>query len=278
AVLLNVINIVLDYPFIFGFGVIPGMGVAGAALASTISQYIGAALALTFTLQRYGFTTQIDMDDMHALFQIGGNMFLRTSFLMLFLIVSTRVANVAGAESGAAHQVIRQIYVVTALSLDAFAVSTQSLVGYFLGADDRVHARQAAVISIGWSVATGIAMTVLMLLVTTPLLRLMVPDEAIAIFIPAWIISAVAQPVNAVSFSTDGIHMGSGDYGFLRNAMFISTVGGIIALLMINPEAIHALSYVWLATTLWVTLRAIAGLARIFVPEFNAPLAAPVQN
>ncbi|MEL7236983.1 MAG: MATE family efflux transporter, partial [Chloroflexota bacterium] len=79
AVAQNVFNIILDYPFIFGIGdMIPGMGVAGAALASALSQYIGAAWALTVTLRRYGFTPQADIDGLRDLFQIGGNLFLRT--------------------------------------------------------------------------------------------------------------------------------------------------------------------------------------------------------
>ena len=41
----NALNIVLDYFLIFGFGPLNAMGVGGAALASSVSQWIGALWA-----------------------------------------------------------------------------------------------------------------------------------------------------------------------------------------------------------------------------------------
>ena len=37
----NLLNALLDIPFIFGFGPMPALGVAGAAWASVIAQYLG---------------------------------------------------------------------------------------------------------------------------------------------------------------------------------------------------------------------------------------------
>jgi len=273
AVGVNAFNIILDYPLIFGFGdTIPPMGVAGAALASTLSQYIGAAWALTMTLRRFGFSTQFDIASARDLFEIGGNLFVRTSLLTVFLAVSTSVANQIGAESGAAHQVIRQIYVVTALSLDAFAVSAQSLVGYFLGADNRVQARRAAIIAIWWALATGFILSAITLIATPLITRLMVPEAAISTFLPAWYVVILALPISSIAFSTDGIHMGTSDYAFLRNVMFISTAAGIAVLLMIPRTMDNGLMLVWVATIVWVLVRSILGLVRIFAPQANAPL------
>lgn len=273
AVAINVFNIVLDYPLVFGMYMIPAMGVAGAALASTISQWIGAIWILTITLKRFGFSSSVKLTDVQDLFSIGGNLFLRTGTLILFLVFSTRVANGFGAESGAAHQVIRQIYVVTALALDAFAVSAQSLVGYFIGGKSVSLARRAASLSIGWSIGTGLLLTALMLLSTNQIIRLMVPDEIISIFLPAWIITAIVQPLNALAFSTDGIHMGTSDYGYLRNAMFTATGISIAGLLFIPSGTGNPLAVIWIITAVWVAIRSIFGLLRVYMPPPDAPLA-----
>ena len=51
---INVLNIVLDYPLIFGFGAIPAMGVAGSALATVIAQWLGTIWTLWAIHQKIG--------------------------------------------------------------------------------------------------------------------------------------------------------------------------------------------------------------------------------
>jgi len=55
AVGLNVLNILLDPLLIFGWGPVPAMGIAGAALASVVSQWIGALWAVVVMHATLGF-------------------------------------------------------------------------------------------------------------------------------------------------------------------------------------------------------------------------------
>jgi MATE family multidrug resistance protein len=76
-----------------------------------------------------------------------------------------------------------------------------------------------------------------------------------------------------LSFATDGIHWGTGDFRFLRNAMLLSATAGIAILAgtaLLSPDT--PLAWVWTATGVWTTARAGLGLIRIWPGYTNGPL------
>ena len=93
---------------------------------------------------------------------------------------------------------------------------------------------------------------------------LLVPPPAESLFRSAWWIAAIAQPLNALSFVTDGIHWGTGDYRYLRNVMILSTVTGAVALLTLPTDWSGSFVLVWWITMAWIGLRALFGLLRIW--------------
>ncbi|QGY41351.1 MATE family efflux transporter [Pseudodesulfovibrio cashew] len=275
AVGINLVNVLLDWWLIFGAGPVAPMGVAGAAIASTASQWIGAIWTLAVVKKRLGLTMDIRGAGVARLMKIGGDLFVRTGSLLVFLALCTRVANKAGADEGAAYQAIRQFFLFSALFLDAFAISGQSLVGYFLGAGDRALARRVARSVCLWSLATGVVLCGAMLLGEAGVAWLLVPPSAMAVFGPAWLVVSLSQPVGALSFATDGIHWGTGDFRYLRNAMLAASLmagGAVMYLEAVRPE--HLLVYVWLTTALWTSVRAAFGLVRVWPGVGRAPLRA----
>lgn len=272
AVGINVLNILLDYPLIFGFGVIPAMGVAGSALATSIAQWLGVIWTLWAIGRKLGYTRDIHWNEAIKLIQIGGDLFIRTGLLVSFFLLSTRVATQIGVDSGASHQAIRQVWFFSTLVMEAFAVTAQSLVGYFLGSDDIRTARRVATFSTIWSIGTGVILAIAMLLSTDAVISVFVPERAIAVFMPAWIIASISQPLSAVAFVTDGIHWGTGDYRYMRNGMIVSTVIAGALLFLINTTAENAFTLVWLAMVLWIFIRAIFGIIRVYPGIGNAPI------
>jgi MATE family multidrug resistance protein len=272
AVTVNLLNILLDALLIFGLGPFPALGIAGAALATTISQWIGAIWATAAVLRRLGRPGQIALGAAGKLLVVGGDLFVRTGLLTGFLILSTRAATQIGADAGAAHQAIRQVWLFTALFLDAFAVTGQSLVGYFFGAQLAQPARRVAALTCGWSLAVGVLLGMVMLLGRVPRETVLVPLSAQGRYDAAWVIAAVALLINALAFATDGVHWGTGDYRYLRNAMIVATgIAGILVLL-VDVRDPAALTHLWVITALWGALRAGLGLARIWPGIGAAPL------
>jgi MATE family multidrug resistance protein len=272
AVSINLLNIILDPLLIFGYGPFPRLGILGAGLASVISQWLGALWATAVALRRLGLPDRFRMGDIIKLFQIGRDLFVRTGLLTVFFIFTTRAATRIGADAGAAHQAIRQVWVFTALFLDAFAITGQSLIGFFIGPGRLAQARRVARLVCFWSLATGIFLSVCMLLGQNWVVRLLLPPSATTLFFSAWLMAVISQPVNALAFATDGIHWGTGDFGFLRNVMISATAFGGMAIYLLDETAPGALTWIWLITAIWITIRAVFGVMRIWPGIGHSPL------
>jgi MATE family multidrug resistance protein len=271
----NALNIALDAVLIFGLGPIPAFGIAGAAWASVASQCLGALWAVEAIRRRLGLPDRIHWRAARNLLRVGRDLFFRTGSLILFIVLATRSATLLGADAGAAHHVIRQFWILSALLLDAFGAAAQSLIGFFLGAGQIRYARHAAAIACLWGAGTGSALALVLLAASGSVAAAFLPVDAHAMFGSAWIAFALAQPANALAFVTDGIHWGTSDYRFLRNAMITSTGAGLVALYWIDPTGPNALTAIWLITAGWIAIRSMFGMTRIW-PGFGAsPLKLP---
>lgn len=267
ALAVNGLNILLDALLI------PGWGVSGAAVASATAQTMGAAAALLMVGRKLGWAAKLRLSEVRRLLQIGGDLFVRTGSLTLFLLLATRAATQAGVESGAAHQAIRQFWIFAALGLDALALTAQSLVGYFCGSGRTEEARRVAAFACGWGIALGVVLGIFMWFGRGWMAVLLVPPGAQDIFILPWLTAALVQPLNALAFVTDGVHWGTGDFAYLRNAVLIATSAGGLLLFMIDTSAPLALLWIWAATAVWILLRALFGVLRIWPAVGQAPLA-----
>jgi MATE family multidrug resistance protein len=272
AISVNTLNIILDPLLIFGYGPFPRLGVFGAGLASTVSQWIGAISLVWVVHKRMGFPNRIRFRDVLKLFKIGRDLFIRTGLLTAFYIITTRAATRIGPDAGAAHQAVRQVWVFSFLFVDAYATTGQSLVGYFIGPRLMEQTRRVARIVCLWSFLTGLVLGVVLWFGQRIVITFLVPPSAINLFIPAWAIAALTQPVNALAFATDGIHWGTGDFRYLRNAIITATTCGAIAIYLLDETMAGALTCIWVITAFWIVIRALFGVIRIWPGVGNSPL------
>ncbi len=275
---INIANILLDYLLIFGWSAIPALGVGGAALASSLSQWLGAVWMIWEVQRRLGLSREIDLHQGVKFLRVGKDLFIRSGSLTLFLLFATRVATQMGAEAGAAHQVIRQVWFFTALIVEAFATTAQSLVGYFYGSGQLEYARRVAISTMRWSLAAGVALLLAMLAATPIVIAALVPADAALLFTTPWVIASISQPLNALAYITDGIHWGTSDYRFLRNAMLAATIFGLLGLRLVPTGNAEYFNGVWIVTVAWVCIRAFWGVLRVYPGMGTSPLRVSVAD
>jgi len=277
AVGANVLNVLLDVVLIFGVGPFPRLELVGAAWASSVSLYFGAGVALALLVRRLSLPHRIAWQRMKGLLVVGRDLLVRTAALLAFVALGVRSATLIGPEAGAAHALVRSVFVFSAFVLDAYAHAAQSLVSYFLGQRRVAAARRVAVVGLQWSLATGVVAAVAMV-AATPLALQALPDEARGLAAGAWLLAALAQPISAVSFATDGIHWGAGDYAYLRRVMLSSSLLGGAALLALDASGSTTLEGIWVVTIGWLAARGLLGGLRVWPGLGAAPLASGRQG
>ena len=102
-------------------------------------------------------------------------------------------------------------------------------------------------------------------------INFLVPTASISVFLPAWGVSAISLPINSLAFLTDGVHWGTEDYAYLRNAMIFTSVVGIGGLWLLENGGNGTLVWVWVMITIWTGLRSAFGILRIWPGIGNSP-------
>jgi len=149
-----VVNILLDPIFIFGWGPVPAMEVAGAATATVISRFIAAVLAVFVLLRgHHGVRVQRrylrpDRTALRQFLNIGLPNSLGQGISALGFTVLQRVVNSFGVPVVAAFGVANRITGLFSMPATGLSKATASLVGHELGADRPDEARRVVRLSV----------------------------------------------------------------------------------------------------------------------------------
>lgn len=221
------LNLVLDPLFIYGYGPIPGYGVAGAAVASVITQALSAAIGI-FILYKGSSGIRIKVKEMtphlntlKSIVRLGIPASIEQSTRALGMTMMVVLVTGFGSEVVAAYGIgarILSFIVIPALGL---AIATTSLVGQNIGAIKIKRAEKVAHLSsqIAFFGLTG--MGLIMFLFAEPLTAFFIPNDPeviedaslfIKIMAPSFGLLGVQQVLN-------GVFNGA---GFTKASMLIS--------------------------------------------------------
>ncbi|AEV33269.1 putative efflux protein, MATE family [Owenweeksia hongkongensis DSM 17368] len=175
------LNLVLDPLFIFGYGPIEGQGVAGAAVASIITQGLSAVAGLWILFRgSYGIRIKFsqmkpDFKWIKKLFQLGIPSSLDQSSRAAGMTVMVMLVTGYGSEIVAAYGVGARILSLVIVPALGFAMATTSLVGQNFGAGKIVRTEKVANLS---------AMIALVGLTSVGLIFFFFAEAIIAFFVP----------------------------------------------------------------------------------------------
>ena len=212
------LNLVLDPLFIFGYGPIPPMGVAGAAMATFCTQALAALIGVLILLRgKYGI--RLCAKDMKPDF-----VFLRTAFTLglpssieqstraLGMTVMTLLAASFGTLAVAAYGIGIRMLIVVIIPALGLSIATSAFVGQNMGAGKADRAHKATLIggAAGFFVLSIIG--VLLFAFARPLTLFFVPEGGEAVEMAVMFIRIISPSFGFISIQMviNGTFRGAG--------------------------------------------------------------------
>jgi len=215
----NLLNVVGNYVLIFGKFGFPAMGVAGAALSTTLCRGVAAFLALRAIFNKnrnIGVSLKddyrIDKNLLERLISIGLPSAMEQFLLRLGQVFFSRAVAGLGTAIYAAHQTAINISSLTFTPGQAFGMAATTMVGQSLGAKHPDVAEKAGLVArrMGLIIALAIAIVLFFFGYDAALLYVDDPEVARAAA-NALKILAIMQPMQSTQFILAGALRGAGD-------------------------------------------------------------------
>lgn len=272
TIFLNLLNIVLNVLFIYGFG----MHVDGVAWGTLISTYLALIVAIFLLIKRYrkylGHYVKerfIDLDEIRKFFGVNRDIFIRTLCLIFTFSFFTAKSAAQGDVILAANTILLQLWMIVSYGIDGFAYSAESLVGRYLGGNDNAKLKKAVYYTMGWGLFLGLLGSVAYAVFHHQILNLFTHQELVietALSVVFWTIMAPA--VASICYIWDGVFIGATATAPMRNSMLLSTFIFYLPAYYLGTYLfdIHGL---WLAMILFMIVRGV--LLTLYAPKYILP-------
>ena len=226
--LANLLNVFLNWVLIFGHLGAPALGVAGAAIASSLAMVFQVLVfgwlwgTRRLRLRPVGASWRPDLAMARRLLRIGYPALIEGALYHVGLLLFQRLMAGYGTAAIAAYNVGAQILALSFLPGSGFATAAATLVGQHLGDAEPERAARSGWRSVGGAVISMTALAVVVIAFAEPLARLFSDDARVVELTVdfVWILGAV-MPLMAVEFALGGALRGAGDTRFPMFAVFV---------------------------------------------------------
>tara|TARA_B100001093_G_scaffold27719_1_gene24266 strand:- start:933 stop:2258 length:1326 start_codon:yes stop_codon:yes gene_type:complete len=224
---LSILNIVISSFLVLTYELNIFGVVLGTLLASYITLIIFTLFTYKFIIKKFKiiprFEKLIIKSKLFKLFNINFDIFIRTILLTFSFLWITYQGSKLGEDYLAVNTILIQFIILAAFFLDAYAFSTEGIVGFAVGRKNKSSFLIAVKNSIQISFVTALIISVFYIIFFKDIINI-ITDIEILRFISykhfIWII--VIPPVASFCYQLDGIFIGASQTKEMRNAMLVS--------------------------------------------------------
>jgi MATE family multidrug resistance protein len=259
-VVLSLLNITFSSLLVLSYN----LNIFGVALgtlgASYITLIIFTIFTYTFIIKKFKiipkFEKLIIRSKLLKLFNINFDIFIRTLFLTFSFLWVTYLGSKLGEDYLAVNTILMQFIILAAFFLDAYAFSTEGIVGFSVGRKNKTSFLSIVKNSIQLSFFTALIISFLYLLFFKDIINAITSIDVLR-FISykhsIWII--IIPPVASFCYQLDGIFIGASQTKEIRNAMIVSVLSFIaLSIYLTRYFGNHGL---WFSLLLFMILRAL---------------------
>ena len=260
VITMSILNIVLSSFFVLSLN----LNVFGVALGTLISSYITAVIFSLFTynfiVKKFQITPTFQKlivpSKLMKLFMINFDIFIRTLLLTFSFLWITYMGSKLGEDYLAINTILMQFIILAAFFLDAYAFSTEGIIGFAIGKRNKKSFLMSVNNSIQLSFFTALIISLFYLIFFKEIINI-ITDVEILRFLSykhaIWII--IIPPIASFCYQLDGIFIGASQTQDMRNGMMISVASFII--LSIYTTKYFGNHGLWFSLILFIALRSI---------------------
>ncbi|MDB9744379.1 MATE family efflux transporter [Pelagibacteraceae bacterium] len=259
-VVLSTLNIVFSSLLVLSYN----LNVFGVALGTLIASYITIIIfyfyTYSFIVKKFKiipkFEKLIVKSKLLRLFNINLNIFIRTLFLTFSFLWVTYLGSKLGEDYLAVNTILMQFIILAAFFLDAYAFSTEGIIGFTVGRKNKISFLSVVRNSIQLSFFTALIISIFYVIFFKQIVNTITDIEILrSISYKHFIWIIIIPPAASFCYQLDGIFIGASQTKEIRNAMIVSVLSFIgISIYLTSYFGNHGL---WFSLLLFMILRAL---------------------
>jgi MATE family multidrug resistance protein len=241
------------------------LNIKGVAYGTLFSALITSSIFLIYMFYYLSKHTKIKINlkqilnfsKIKNIFNINLNIFIRTILLTFSFLWFTYLGTQIGEDYVAANAILINLVFLSAFILDAYAFSTEGIVGYSLGKKDLSLFKNIVKNSFILSSISGLIISIIYFFAYEHVINLMSDLEEIRELSSSYVIWLIILPlISSFCYQFDGIFIGASQTKELRNAMVFSVLSYLIISIILTKLLFN--TGIWISLCIFMILRAIS--------------------